>query len=178
MCSTFYQGVSVTQYSSAVFDSFVNQTKVSLSSRLAHDRSWNMNEFSKFWGPRLYALDKNVTLAPIIELYDSSLFSHGSASAYPPDRSQALFPSVFSLQWINASLDDTMISALRQMSDAVRATAVADGQNVSHAAIYPNHALFGTPLKDIYGGNVKRLRKIRKNIDPKDVMGLAGGWKF
>ncbi|KAI0271877.1 hypothetical protein BGY98DRAFT_922663 [Russula aff. rugulosa BPL654] len=151
---TFYQGVSVTQYSSAVFDSFVNQTKVSLSSRLAHVRSWNMNEFS------------------------NSIFSHGSASAYPPDRSQALFPSVFSLQWINASLDDTMISALRQMSDAVRATAVTDGQNVSHAAIYPNHALFGTPLKDIYGGNVKRLRKIRENIDPKDVMGLAGGWKF
>jgi hypothetical protein len=133
---------------------------------------------SQFWGPRLYALDKNVTLAPIIEHYDSGLFSHGSASAYPPDRSQALFPSVFSLQWINASLDDTMVSALRQMSDAVRTAAVADGQNVSHAVIYPNHALFGTPLKDIYGGNVERLRNIRKNIDTEDVMGLAGGWKF
>ena len=133
---------------------------------------------SQFWGPRLYALDKNVTLSPLIEHYDSGLFSHGSASAYPPDRSQALFPSVFSLQWINASLDDTMVSALRQMSDAVRAAAVADGQNVLHAAIYPNHALFGTPLEDIYGGNVKRLHKIRKMIDPKDVMGLAGGWKF
>jgi hypothetical protein len=114
----------------------------------------------------------------LIEHYDSGLFSHGSASAYPPDRSQALFPSVFSLQWINASLDDTMVSALRQMSDAVRAAAVADGQNVSHATIYPNHALFGTPLKNIYGGNVKRLRKIRERIDPKHVMGLAGGWKF
>ena len=86
---------------------------------------------SQFWGPHLYALDKNVTLSPLIEHYDSGLFSHGSASAYPPDHSQALFPSVFSLQWINASLDDTMISALRQMSDAVRAAAVADGQNVS-----------------------------------------------
>jgi hypothetical protein len=53
------------------------------------------------------------------------------------------------------------------MSDAVGAAAVADGQNVSHAAIYPNHALFGTPLKDIYGGNVKRLRKIRKKTDQK-----------
>ncbi len=37
------------------------------------------------------------------------------------------------------------------------AAAVADGQNVSHAAIYPNHALFGTPLEDIYGGNVERF---------------------
>ena len=71
-----------------------------------------------------------------------------------------------------------MISALRQMSDAVRAAAVADGQNVAHAAIYPNHALFGTPLEDIYGVNVERLRKIRMVLDPNDVMGLAGGWKF
>ncbi len=55
------------------------------------------------------------------------------------------------------------------------AAAVADGQNVSHAAIYPNHALFGTPLEDIYGGNVERLRKIRAMNDPEDVMGLAGG---
>ena len=31
---------------------------------------------------------------------------------------------------------------------------------------------------DIYGGNVERLWKIRAAIDPKDVMGLAGGWKF
>ena len=60
----------------------------------------------------------------------------------------------------------------------MRAAALADGQNVSHAAKYVNYALFGTPLKDIYGGNVERLRKIRAAIDPEDVMGLAGGWKF
>jgi hypothetical protein len=30
----------------------------------------------------------------------------------------------------------------------------------------------------MYGANVERLRKIRAAIDPEDVMGLAGGWKF
>jgi hypothetical protein len=38
--------------------------------------------------------------------------------------------------------------------------------------------LFGTPLKVMYGGNVERLQKIRAAIDPDDVMGLAGGWRF
>jgi hypothetical protein len=71
-----------------------------------------------------------------------------------------------------------MAPALRHISGRIRAAALADGQNVSHAAKYPNYALFGTPLEDIYGGNVKRLRKIRAAIDPEDVMGLAGGWKF
>jgi hypothetical protein len=69
-------------------------------------------------------------------------------------------------------------SALRKESAAIRAVALADGQNVSHAAVYVNYALFDTPLEDIYGQNVPRLRKIRAAIDPEDVMGLAGGFKF
>jgi hypothetical protein len=64
------------------------------------------------------------------------------------------------------------------ISDSVRSVALKDGQSVSHAAIYPNYALFGTPLEDMYGGNVERLRRIRAMIDPGDVMGLTGGWRF
>ena len=71
-----------------------------------------------------------------------------------------------------------MASALRQISGTVHATALADGQDVSDAAMYDNYALYGTPLKDMYGGNVERLRMIRAAIDPDDVMGLTGGWKF
>jgi len=67
---------------------------------------------------------------------------------------------------------------LRESTAAVKAAAVADGQDVAHAAIYPNGALFGTPLEDIYGGNVPRLKQIRKKVDPKDVMGLAVEFKF
>ena len=67
---------------------------------------------------------------------------------------------------------------LRNFSETAKAVAIADGQNVSHAAKYVNYALFGTPLEDIYGGNLEKLRKIRAAIDPEDVMGLTGGWKF
>jgi hypothetical protein len=133
---------------------------------------------SQFWGERLWALDENVTLISGLEPFDKGLFSHGSGSAYPPDRSHAILPSALNLLWSNPSLDETMASALRQFSDAIRGAALADGQNVSHAAKYVNYALFGTPLEDMYGGNLDRLRKIRGAIDPEDVMGLAGGWKF
>jgi Berberine and berberine like len=133
---------------------------------------------SQLWGARLCALDKNVTLISSLEPFDKGFFSHGSGSAYPPDRSHALLPSSLTLQWSNASLDEIMAYALRNMTSTVHAAALADGQNVSHVAVYPNNALFGTPLEDMYGGNVERLRKIRAAIDPEDVMGLAGGWKF
>ena len=133
---------------------------------------------SQFWGAHLSALDNNLTIVLALEPFDKGLFSHGSESAYPPDRSHAILPSSLTLQWSNASLDEMMAFALRNISTTIHAAALADGQNVSHAAVYPNYALFGTPLEDMYGGNVERLRKIRAAIDPEDVMGLAGGWKF
>ena len=133
---------------------------------------------SQFWGAHLSALDNNVTIISVLEPFDKGLFSHGSGSAYPPDRSHAILPSSLTLQWSNASLDEMMAFALRNISTTIHAAALADGQNVSHAAVYPNYALFGTPLEDMYGGNVERLRKIRAAIDPEDLMGRTGGWKF
>ena len=119
-----------------------------------------------------------MSLITSLEPFDQGLFSHGSDSAFPPDRSHAIFPSNLAVVWSNASLDETMADALRNISHKIRTTAIEDGQNVSHAAVYVNYALFGTPLVDMYGGNVERLRQIRAAIDPEDVMGLAGGWKF
>ena len=71
-----------------------------------------------------------------------------------------------------------MALELRQNTEDARAAVLADGQDLSHAAVYPNYALFDTPLEEMYGENVARLRKIRAEIDPEDVMGLAGGFKF
>ena len=117
-------------------------------------------------------------MTSILEPFDKGIFSHGSDSAYPPDRSQVVFPSALFVQWSNASLDDAIAFALRNISDTIHSAALADGQKVSDAAKYPNYALFDTPLDHMYGGNVERLRKIRAVIDPDDVMGLTGGWKF
>jgi hypothetical protein len=132
----------------------------------------------QFWGARLAALDETVIITSVFEPFDSGLFSHGSPSAYPPDRSRAIFPSLVSFWWSDASLNETMSRTLRQSSNAVRAAALDDGQDVSHAAVYVNYALFDTPLEDMYGGNLGRLRKIKASIDPENVMGLAGGFKF
>ena len=113
-----------------------------------------------------------------LEPFDSGLFSHGSPSAYPPDRSRAVFPSVLIIAWSNASLDKTMADLLRDGAKTIHDVAIADGQNLSHAAVYVNYALFDTPLEDMYGGNLARLRSIKAKIDPDRVMDLAGGFKF
>lgn len=113
-----------------------------------------------------------------LEPFDSGLFSHGSPSAYPPDRSQAILPSSLNIAWSDPSLDETMAHVARDGARTIRSAAIADGQNVSHAAMYSNYALFGTPLEEMYGENVPRLRKTKGEIDPDRVMDLAGGFKF
>ena len=133
---------------------------------------------SQFWGKRVSALDSTALVTSQLEPFDSGLFSHGSPSAYPPDRSRAVFPSVLNIAWTNASLDKTMADVLRDGAKSIRDVEIEDGQNLTDAAVYVNYALFDTPLEDMYGGNLARLRSIKAKIDPERVMDLAGGFKF
>ena len=71
-----------------------------------------------------------------------------------------------------------MADVLRDGAKTIRDVAIADGQNLSHAAVYVNYALFDTPLEDMYGGNLARLCRIKAKIDPERIMDLAGGFKF
>ncbi|KAH8978084.1 FAD-binding domain-containing protein [Lactarius hatsudake] len=130
------------------------------------------------WGKTLTDLDPNVFVAADAELLDSTVFSHGAPSAYPPDRSLVYFPSLLFFTWSNSTSDETMIRAQREIANSLRVAALWDGQDVERAAVYPNYALFDTPLKDMYGENVPRLQELKRAFDPKNVMGLTGGFKF
>ena len=55
---------------------------------------------------------------------------------------------------------------------------IKEGQDLGYAAPYVKYALFGTPLKTMYGESLEQLREIKKRYDPDNVMGLTGGWKF
>jgi hypothetical protein len=129
-------------------------------------------------GERLSRLDKTVAITAVLEAFDHGIFSHGSGSAYPPDRSRAVLPSLFGCSWADASLDGTVAVALREVSNALHFAALRDGQDVANAPVYVNYALFDTPLENMYGTNLAKLRRIRIDIDPANVMDLAGGFKF
>ncbi|KAI0301750.1 hypothetical protein B0F90DRAFT_293546 [Multifurca ochricompacta] len=105
------------------------------------------------------------------------MLSHGGPSAYPPDRSQTFFSSALGYTWSNSSVDEIMTRAIRKNADNLQAAALKEGQNVAHVVVYPNYSLLDTLLKDMYGNNVNRLGKLKRTIDHKNIMGLAGGFK-
>ncbi|KAH9997045.1 FAD dependent oxidoreductase [Russula vinacea] len=133
---------------------------------------------TKFWGDKLSQYDDSVLLNYILEPFEPDFLTHGEQSAYPPDRSLAVFPSLVYVSWTRASADVHMVEALRLSAASLVEAAIQGGQDLKNAATYVNYAISGTPLERMYGKHLERLREIRKKHDPENVMGLAGGWKF
>lgn len=114
-----------------------------------------------------------------VESFTPDLFSHSSTpSAYPPDRSRALLPLNLYFAWRKNTSDSFFHDAIEQSAQRILNAAIAEGQNISDAALYGNYALDGTPLERIYGANLPKLQTIKATYDPNNVMNLAGGWKF
>ena len=105
--------------------------------------------------------------------------SHNSApTAYPPTRDRVYFPLALYAGWVDAKYDNDFYDAVRQSAARIRDIAIQDGQDITNAPLYPNNAIFDTPLSDMYGENVEKLRSLRQRVDPHNVMGLAGGFRF
>lgn len=83
---------------------------------------------------------------------------------------------MISSAWEDPAQDAVIRSAIAQSAEQIRNVAVGEGQNIG--AKFPGNAAYDTPLDDLYGGNVPRLEALKKSVDPENVMGLTGGFKF
>ena len=113
-----------------------------------------------------------------IEPFESDIFTHGAPSAYPPDRSYTILPSALLVVWNDKSQDEFVYDSVRSLTASIIEAGIKDRQNLKDAAIYPNYAVYGTPLEAMYGKNVERLREIKRKYDPFHVMDLTGGYRF
>ncbi|KAF8630777.1 hypothetical protein AX15_002727 [Amanita polypyramis BW_CC] len=130
-----------------------------------------------FWGKTLPS--ENTFIGYSVEPFLPSLLSHNDKpTAYPPTRDKVYLPFNIYFGWADAALDNVFYEAIRQSAAHIRAAAIKEGQDIADAPLYPNYALYDTPLRDLYGDNVRKLRSLRKRVDPGDVMGLAGSFKF
>ncbi|KAJ7155533.1 FAD dependent oxidoreductase [Mycena crocata] len=97
-------------------------------------------------------------------------------TAYPPDRSQNIHPMNIYYAWTDSTFDSVMLEASRASAHRLKDVAAAEG--ILGSALYPNYALFGTPVGKLFGRNTARLRNIQRRVDPSGVMGLVGGFKL
>jgi hypothetical protein len=108
-----------------------------------------------------------------------SILSHSSSpSAYPFDRTTVYSPSNIYAAWDDAQYDDIFFSAVKEAQRRITEAALEEGQNIEKAPKYPNYAIYDTPVEEVYGEHLERLQKVKRRIDPLDVMGLSGGFKI
>ncbi|KAJ7655937.1 hypothetical protein B0H17DRAFT_1098624 [Mycena rosella] len=153
-----FHTVSLLSYSPTMVDAIVNETN--------------------FWGAKL-ALAGASFISYDIEPFLPSIYMHNTLpTAFPPSRGPGYQPLNLYFAWELAAFDATFHNALQQSAAHLTQVALNDGQDISGAPLYTNYALYDTPLERIYGANLPRLRMIKSEVDPGNVMGLAGGFKF
>ncbi|KIJ13843.1 hypothetical protein PAXINDRAFT_13394 [Paxillus involutus ATCC 200175] len=142
----------------------------------------------------------SMTLEPLVFLRElDAKMGSVSHAALPPPRTRATgsHPLVMYAAWEDPTMDGRMHEALRTASERLSGKLAGTETNTmrvqeSHEEdpatsmstsappleLYSNYAIVGTPVEEIYGDSLPRLRKIKEAVDPGNVMGLAGGWKF
>ncbi|EPS94063.1 hypothetical protein FOMPIDRAFT_1020237 [Fomitopsis schrenkii] len=131
----------------------------------------------EYWGTSL-ANSSASLLSYDVEPFLPSILTHGGRSAYPWTRDQRFLPFNMDFFWTDAQYDGAFYEAIVQSSRNLTDTAIQEGQfGVVGAPLYPNYLLFGTPVASIYGESLAEMIELKVEYDPRNVMGLTGGWK-
>ncbi|KAG6380802.1 hypothetical protein JVT61DRAFT_5186 [Boletus reticuloceps] len=98
-----------------------------------------------------------------------------SPSAWPGSRKSPFSPLSIVFGWSgDGSTDDVIVKGIKESA----ANLLANTPITERLSLYGNYAIGDTSLEAIYGVNVGKLMEIKKQVDPENVMGLAGGFKF
>lgn len=122
-----------------------------------------------------------ILLRFFIEPLVSTFLDKSQGGAYPHVASSTpLFSIGILFGWQSPSDNDIFVNEIKSTYDTILQIALNDGQDVggSKQIRYPNYAIDDTPLSQMYGNNLDKLKNIRKTWDPNNIMYLTGGFKF
>ena len=114
-----------------------------------------------------------------MEPFVSTILDHDTGgSSWPPMTPDVpvFFPQGFEFSWTNSSADQWFLRTI-QASHRQLASVLQRGHQDPSLPLYPNYALYTAKSENVWGGNLDRLVKIKRDIDSGDIMGLAGGRK-
>ncbi|TFK95094.1 hypothetical protein BDV98DRAFT_598799 [Pterulicium gracile] len=119
--------------------------------------------------------------AAILPIQDTGFKTKALDTAWPPHRQFMLLPAYLEAQFDDATHDSTVRSELQQLRESILQVALAEGQYPSDTTLRYEYLCSAGPavtLDQIYGLSVARLRQVKLQVDPENIMGLAGGHKI
>jgi len=111
--------------------------------------------------------------------FTKAMFDRATESAWPHEKDKPNCPIIVYFTWEGKEHDKywtgTMESTLKKLRDKVHSE-----REQSKALPYFISTAFAeaTSVEDLYGAHLEKLKQLRKEYDPNDVMGLTGGFKI
>jgi hypothetical protein len=122
-----------------------------------------------YWGAQ--STSETLVLVLIdVEPFTTDYFSFSQGGAYPHTSASPVDPILVYFACVSAEFDDYYHSAIKEAAAMILQAAIDDGQDGSGVKqiVYPNYAVYDTPLANLYGSNVQRLQTIEKQHDQRD----------
>lgn len=97
-------------------------------------------------------------------------------SAWPHEEGKVFGPLVGWFQWSGKDKDAFWLDKMAKSLERLRKVALQQKCMTEDLPMYINLALEGTSAKVIYRDHHEKLRRLRHECDPDNVMGLAAGF--
>jgi len=176
-----YEMIGVTHFTPTLLEAI--QSEITVSVLLRSPNQTQPFSVSQHWTSELTS-KSGIAFSYAVEPLLQSYLSHANSPSAWPDPSarkpgKAPNPLLIYFGWQDAIYDHVFLAAAKQSKNLLASVSKAEGILLDNPkALYGNYVGAETPLTDIYGDNLPKLRALKAKVDPHNVMGLAGGYKF
>lgn len=173
--------IGVTHYTETFLEAIENELGVRASLLLPLNQTQS-SPISQYWTAEL-TLKSGIFFSYSPECFLPTYLTHAnSPSAWPTPAARqvgnAPNPLFIYFGWESPAFDNDFVAAMEESASRLSAIAQTEGLLADPSALYGNYVDANTPLVEIYGENLPKLQSLKAEIDPNNVMGLAGGFKF
>jgi hypothetical protein len=97
-------------------------------------------------------------------------------AAWPHEEGKVFGPLVGWFEWSGRENDKFWLDKIAKSLDTLRKVALEEKCATEDLPSYLNITLESTSVKDIYRDHYEKLKRLREECDPSDVMGMAAGF--
>jgi len=113
--------------------------------------------------------------------FTKAMFDKATDSAWPHVKDKPNCPIIVYFTWEGKEHDPYWIDTLKSTLGKLRDKVHAERPSSKGLPYLINTALAepeATSVENLYGGNLDKLKQLRKKYDPKAVMDLTGGFRI
>lgn len=170
----------ISKYTKPLLDKMAEEAEVSITKkvicfRLTHYYSSSRTKRSARY---LKARRGRMVLLDVWPFHEKIFDKSPPGAAWPHEPGKPFGPMLAYFLWEDQKDDEFWLRKLKGTLNRIHVTALSLGLTTNKPAYYNNLSLESVPARKIYRENMDWLSEVKKEYDPRDVMGRCGGHKI